>query len=87
MGFSPTRQISPTPSAKRNELFGESHEGCEAEVGLWLHMPSMNKAVDGQTGGGVVVGRGCLESRGTKAISCRSCAALSSGFYRNYRRC
>ena len=27
VGFSPTRQISLAPSAKRREVFGESHEG------------------------------------------------------------
>ena len=27
VGFSPTRQTLPAPSAKRREVFGESHEG------------------------------------------------------------
>ena len=27
VGFSPTRQISRAPSAKRREVLGESHEG------------------------------------------------------------
>ena len=27
VGFSPTRQILLAPSAKRREVFGESHEG------------------------------------------------------------
>ena len=36
VGFSPTRQTLPAPSAKRREVIGESHEGPEAFLVILL---------------------------------------------------
>ena len=52
VGFSPTRQTSLAPSAKRREVFGESHEGWAASYQeplvrrTFLHMDDSVEFVD-----------------------------------------
>ena len=47
-GVSPTRQTLLSPSAKRREVFGEAHEGCD--IGRGSALVSTRKRNDARTG-------------------------------------